>query len=315
MAVTAAQTPLKDQIKHALDEILTLITGAEILIGFQYTAVFNKLFATLPEISQYLQVLGLVFLLITLILIMSPVPYHWIAEGGQATRRLCDYVRGVVLIALLFFAFGLGIDAYIVVEVVGGSLLGVVGGSAAGLAALGFWYAIEYARRRADKRAHRKPFDKMNEDEIVPDVTLADKVDHVLTEARVVLPGAQALLGFQFIAVLAEGFDSLSMTAKYLHLLGLALIALSTILLMTPAAYHRIVEEGEDTEHFRQLASRFVLAAMVALALGIILNFYIVVAKVTASPLFAIASTFLMLLLFFGFWFGYTFYQRRRKQR
>jgi hypothetical protein len=316
MATTSAsiaQTSLKDQIKHALDEILTLITGAEILIGFQYTAVFNKRFEALPVLTQYLQLLGLVLLLITLILIMSPVPYHRIVEGGQDTRRFCKYVRRAMLAALVFFALGLGIDVYIVVQAVAGNGLALPVGVIAGCAALLCWYGIEYARRQVDGRAQMNKNNFPDEDEIVKDVKLADKVDHVLTEARVVLPGAQALLGFQFIAVLAEGFDNLSTTAKYLHLLSLALIAFSTILLMTPAAYHRIVEEGEDTEHFHQLASRFVLAAMAVLALGIIINFYIVVQKVTASLSLAFVSAVIMLLLFYGFWFGYTLYQRQRR--
>jgi hypothetical protein len=309
----ARTTALKDQIKHALDEILTLITGAEILIGFQYNAVFNKRFATLPRSAQYLQLLGLVLLLVTLILIMSPVPYHRIGEKGQDTRRFCVYVRRAMLAALLFFALGLGIDVYIVAQAIGGNLLGIIAGVAAGIAALLFWYGIEFARRQADRRAQMNQSNAANESEMVADTKLADKVDHVLTEARVVLPGAQALLGFQFIAVLAEGFDTLSTTSKYLHLFSLGLIALSTILLMTPAAYHRIVEEGEDTEHFHQLASKFVLAAMAVLAFGIMINFYVVVEKVTASLPLALVSAGLMLLLFYGFWFGYTLYRRQRR--
>lgn len=307
-------TALKDQIKHALDEILTLITGAEILIGFQYSAVFNKRFATLPVPAQDMQLVGLVLLLITLILIMSPVPYHRIVEQGQDTERFCLYVRQVMLAALVFFALGLGMDVYIVVQAVVGNLAGIIAGAIAGIAALLFWYGIEFARRQADGRAQMNQSKAANESATVENTKLADKVDHVLTEARVVLPGAQALLGFQFIAVLAEGFDTLSTTSKYLHLFSLALIALSTILLMTPAAYHRIVEEGEDTEHFHQLASKLVLAAMAVLALGIILNFYVVVEKVTASFPLALVSSGLMLLLFYGFWFGYTLF-RRQQQR
>jgi hypothetical protein len=312
-AQITAQTQLKDQLKHALDEILTLITGAEILIGFQYTAVFNKRFETLPLSSQYLQLVGLVLMLVTLVLIISPVPYHRIVEGGQDTRSFCKYVRRAMLTALIFFALGLGIDIDIVVQMVLGSGPALVAGITAGCAAILFWYGIEYARRQVDGRDQMKYTDTANEDEVVNDAKLSDKVDHVLTEARVVLPGAQALLGFQFIAVLAEGFESLSATAKYLHLLSLAFIALSTILLMTPAAYHRIVEEGEDTEHFHQLAGRFVLAAMATLAFGIVLNFYIVVQKVTASFSLAILGALLMLIMFYGFWFGYTLYRRQRR--
>jgi len=314
MSQAVSQTPLKDQIKHALDEILTLITGAEILIGFQYSAIFNKRFESLPLPAQYLQLVGLVLLLITLILIMSPVPFHMIVERGQDTRHFCFYVRRIMLAALVCFAFGLGIDVYIVVQSIGGNLLGLLAGGAAGAVALLFWYGIEFARRQVDGRAQMKQSNPINNSETVQDTKLADKVDHVLTEARVVLPGAQALLGFQFIAVLAEGFDTLSSTSKYLHLFALALIALSTVLLMTPAAYHRIVEEGEDTEHFHQLASKFVLAAMATLALGIIVNFYVVVEKVTASIPLALSSAAIMLILFYGFWFGYTLVRRQRQQ-
>jgi hypothetical protein len=37
---------------------------------------------------------------------------------------------------------------------------------------------------------------------------------------------------------------------------------------MAPAAYHRIVEQGEDTERFHTLASRMVLLALALLAPG-----------------------------------------------
>ena len=38
---------------------------------------------------------------------------------------------------------------------------------------------------------------------------LAERITHVLEELRVVLPGTQALLGFQLVAVFSTGFASL----------------------------------------------------------------------------------------------------------
>jgi hypothetical protein len=133
----------------------------------------------------------------------------------------------------------------------------------------------------------------------------------VLTESRVVLPGVQALLGFQFITVLTEAFDKLPDSSKYLHLLSLLLLALTTVLLIAPAAYHRIVEDGEDTEGFQRLAGRFVLAALVPLALAVSIDLFILTDKVTHSTPLAMALGGLMLLIFYGFWFGYTLYRRR----
>jgi uncharacterized protein YneF (UPF0154 family) len=56
-----------------------------------------------------------------------------------------------------------------------------------------------------------------------------------------------------------------------------------------------------------------ILAAMVALALGICGDFFVVVRKVTESSAVAIAITVSMLVLFFGLWFGFTAYRRRQR--
>jgi hypothetical protein len=313
MTAVFQKTTLKERVKHGLDEILILITGAQILIGFQYTGVFNKGFNNLPQSSQYLQLIVLVLLLLTLLVIMLPVPYHLIVQDGDDTETFYKFVRQMILITLLPFALSIGFDIYIVVQKVGGTLLGLVASVLAIAAALTFWYFIEYARRQIDGRAQMES--KTNESNQEAGTKLADKVDHLLTETRVVLPGAQALLGFQFATVFVDGFDQLSQTAKYLHLLSLFLIATSTILLMTPAAYHRIVEQGEDTPHFFHIGGRFVLAAMATLALGITINFYVVVAKVTLSPETALIGAGVMLALFYGIWFGYTLYRRNHSAR
>jgi hypothetical protein len=52
------------------------------------------------------------------------------------------------------------------------------------------------------------------------------KIDQLLTEARVILPGAQALLGFQLAVVLTRAFDLLPAWSKALHALALGLICL-----------------------------------------------------------------------------------------
>jgi len=144
--------------------------------------------------------------------------------------------------------------------------------------------------------------------------SISDRIDQVLTDARVLLPGAQALLGFQFIAVLTESFTQLPDGAKYVHLLSLLMMALTIILLMTPAAYHRIVEQGDETEHFHRFASRFVVAALVPLALGISGDVYVVVRKVTDSQLLSVVSALVSLAMFWELWFGLTLYRRTQRR-
>jgi len=47
---------------------------------------------------------------------------------------------------------------------------------------------------------------------------LSTKIEQVLTEARVIIPGGQALLGFQFVATLTKSFDALPLGIKWFHI-------------------------------------------------------------------------------------------------
>lgn len=142
---------------------------------------------------------------------------------------------------------------------------------------------------------------------------LSDKIRHVLTETRVVLPGTQALLGFQLIVLLMDGWDKLPQSSQRVHLAALTATAISAIWLMTPAAYHRIVEGGEETERFHQCASKYLLAAMVVLALGIVGDYYVVARQITGSVGLSAAAAGFLLALFYGLWFVLPLVTRRLK--
>jgi len=131
-----------------------------------------------------------------------------------------------------------------------------------------------------------------------------------MMEARVVLPGAQALVGFQFAAVLTESFDKLQPLVKWVHVSGLLCIALCSILLMAPAAYHRIVEGGEDSERLHRFATAMILASMVFLSLGIAADLFVVGVKVFGSISAASLIGIVTLCIFLGWWFGYMLYRR-----
>jgi hypothetical protein len=135
-------------------------------------------------------------------------------------------------------------------------------------------------------------------------------VKQVLIECRVVLPGAQALLGFQLIIMWMTAFYQIPQVWKLLHLASLTSVALCTILLIMPAAYHRIVEQGEDSERLHQITARALLWSMVFLALGICGDFYVVsrVTGITRWPSITMAVG--LLALFLGAWFGYALWQK-----
>ena len=74
--------------------------------------------------------------------------------------------------------------------------------------------------------------------------SLKDDLRNVLEEARMVLPGIQALIGFPTMAVFNQRFAAMSDVVKSAYLVALGLLILGIGLLMTPAAYHRPAERG-----------------------------------------------------------------------
>jgi hypothetical protein len=147
------------------------------------------------------------------------------------------------------------------------------------------------------------------------EMKLEDKIVQVLTEARVVLPGAQALFGFQLAMTLMEAYEQLPASSKDMHLASICTIACAIVFLMAPPAYHRIVERGEDTERFHGFASWMVLAAMIALPLGFAGDLWVVVRKQTTSLRAANVSAIATLVVFYGVWFAAMFVLRGRQGR
>jgi hypothetical protein len=147
------------------------------------------------------------------------------------------------------------------------------------------------------------------------DTTLHDRIDYVLTEARVILPGAQALFGFQLLVPLMKSFETLPEVARLVHFAALALVATAVMLLIAPAAVHRIAFDGADDERFVRLASHMVTAALVPLALGVASELYVAAVRLLPASSAAgwIAAGSACVLL--GFWYVLPFVLRVRSTR
>jgi hypothetical protein len=302
-------TKLKDKVRTGLDEDRMLVLVVQVLIGFQFRGVFEAGFDRLSPNAQYLKLVAFGLLLLTLVMLLTIPSYHRIVEQGENTPQFNRVIGRIMTWALLPFALALGVDFAVVSHKLFGRIGGLASGCAAAGAALFFWYVLELIARR-----HRNEDSTMNEPEHEK-TSLADKVKEVLTEGRIVLPGAQALLGFQLSVFFTDAFDKLPRQSQTLHLAALSCVGLTAILLMTPPAYHRIVEKGEETEHFHRVANWFVVSAMVPLALGITIDFYVVLKKVTHSAGLSLGVAAVVLALFYGFWFVYPWLRSRNGER
>lgn len=293
---------LQSRVKNALDEARILVLGAQVLLGFQFRAFFEKGWEKLPPGDRWCEIGGLFALLATLGALFLPAARHRIVEEGNDSELFHRFIVLVMRLTLLPFALGLTLD----LGVAGERILGPWGGAACAsltaVAAFAFWYG-HFVRN--DRKGHGFPEDHMEK------TPLEHRIVQVLTETRVVLPGAQALLGFQLAMVLMEPFEKLPAKARVTHLASLGFIALATIVLMSVAAYHRIVERGEDTERFHTFASRMVLLALALLAPGFAAEVYVVLTQAglhTASWAAALAT----LGVLYAAWFGAMLLVRRR---
>ena len=144
-------------------------------------------------------------------------------------------------------------------------------------------------------------------------LSLDSAARHVLEECRMVLPGIQALFGFQLIAVFNQGFDQkLSGPGQMVHLAALILTALSMALVMTPAALHRLAEPMEVSERFLWLATNLILAGMVPLAVAVGLDSYVVASIVLGRETPAIVLGIVLMVVFAWVWFLLPLHEHRK---
>ncbi len=293
---------LKDKVQDALDENRMMVLGVQVLIGFDYRAVFEKGFAALPRSAQLWKLASLSVLLVTFALLIAPGADHRIGERGEDSSGFQRYTTTFAALALLPFATAIGIDVAIACLQLAGPVGAVAGGAAMALVALTMWYGLELVFR--PDKARREEMKAADDAQDGEQTDVRNQIRHALTEARVVLPGAQALLGFQFVTMLMEGFDKLPRPLQWLHLASLACNAVAIVLLVTPAAWHRIVERGEENERVHRIASGMIVAALVPIALGLSGDFFVVVYKVTSSPAIAAGLSAAVLALFAALWFA-----------
>jgi hypothetical protein len=105
---------------------------------------------------------------------------------------------------------------------------------------------------------------------------LSEAASTLFDECRMVLPGVQAIFGFQLIAVFQQKFgEELGKPYQYLHLAALVLVAISAALIMTPAAYHRIQGARHVSERFLRVSSKLLLLALTPLAIGLSLDVFL----------------------------------------
>jgi len=124
----------------------------------------------------------------------------------------------------------------------------------------------------------------------------------MIEEARCILPGLQAVFGFQTIAVFNERFDDLEQYAQVCHVIGLVLLVIAMVMLMTPAVYYR-AQHGVPTATMVRVSRRHIRGALMPLGAGLSLDMLTVMSLATGMLALSIGVAVATMFLFVGLWY------------
>jgi len=306
MARAAASEGKAAPAKEGLSEIRTTVLGPQILLGFQYEAVFQPGFPALSGWRKALELVALALLLLTIALVISPASHHQIAERGERSEGQTRYDKLMLFLSLAPFALAIGASIPVAIGADVGAAAAVGAAAVAVLVAIFLWYGVELMVRRRGQPARAQAAGK---------AALKDKIEDIMTETRIVLPGVQALLGFQLAAYLTSAFQRLTAEARAAHDCSLAFLLLSMVLLMTPAPFHRIAEEGRDTERAHKVGAGLVLAALAALAVGLALDVFVAAVAAGLSTQLGAAGAGVGVVVLATAWFAAPLAMRRPRAK
>jgi len=290
---------LADALKTSLDELRMQMLGTQVLLGFQFQGLFQDQFPTVGWAGRGTAAAGMAFLVIALGLIMAVPCQHRLIERGEVTQRIYSVSKRYAELALLPLACGIGCSLFLAILGPFGTPTAVVLAVTAFAVAIGTWYLLAiFLRRSWSIHVGEVPMKNGA-------TSLRTKIEQMLTEGRVILPGVQALLGFQFVVMLTKAFGELPPAARTVHLVALMSLALTIILLIAPAAIHRLTFGGNDDPRMHTSGSLLISAALLPLAVGLACDIWIALTRLFPDhPSIALWGASIAFVLLVTFWYA-----------
>ena len=128
------------------------------------------------------------------------------------------------------------------------------------------------------------------------------ELGELLQEMRVAITGVQVLFAFLLSMPFTQRFGAVSQDERRVHLLATLSTAVSSLLLIAPAANHRLLFREGEKEDLLKSANRLVIAGLVMLAVSVVLSLYLAVSVVFSTATAVYVAGGVALLTFFA-WF------------
>ena len=143
--------------------------------------------------------------------------------------------------------------------------------------------------------------------------SLRDRLRNALNESRILVLVGQVILGFQFQSAFQPEFDSLPAGVRAVHLAAFFGMIASLLLLLYPAARHRIVERGQNTTVLHRETTWILCVALAPFALALGAGIQMAAARSLSGSGWTLgaAAAVLSSLL----WYGWGLFRPRRGKR
>jgi len=136
----------------------------------------------------------------------------------------------------------------------------------------------------------------------------------LLNELRVALPGVQFLFAFLLIVPFQQTRDQLTDFQRDVYFVALLAAAVATVLLIAPAAQHRILFRQKDKEKLLRRSNRYAIAGLVVLGLAICTAILLVVDVLFSLALGWTAAVAVAVMLAIT-WVAVPFWRRSRSEQ
>lgn len=124
--------------------------------------------------------------------------------------------------------------------------------------------------------------------------TRKERVDRelieLLNELRVALPGVQVIFGFLLTVPFTQRFAQIDADQKTAYQVTLVLLTLASLLLIAPAAQHRVLFRQQDKEQLLGRSNRYARSGLAVLLVALCLAVFFVLHAVTSGPAAAVVA-------------------------
>ena len=124
----------------------------------------------------------------------------------------------------------------------------------------------------------------------------------MLSEMRILLPGAQMLTAFLIILPFNGGFSRIVHSEKLLFLATFVLALTSLVLLSAPAVQHRMMRPLKDRARFKRVATKLMVSGSLTLAIALVLGTNLVISEVFGGTVGLVTSGLVALLILVVWW-------------